>query len=101
MRLVNFLGTTIDGSTVYLSLTTFLKMLFLTNRKVGSGLAFLSFTLFLQNWSHCCFFLSMSKFSFSMLYIGVFFRMSVKWTSAIIFLMTSSTMIGISSLPLS
>ena len=101
MRLVNFLGTTSVGSTVYLSLTTFLKMLFFSSRKLGSGLVFFSFTLFLQNQLHFCSFLSMSNFSFSMLYIGVFFRRSVRRTSSIIFLMKSSMVIGTSSLPLS
>ena len=61
---VHFLGTTIAGSIVHLSLTTFLRMLLLSNRKLGSGIFFISLTLFLHNWSHCCSFLSTSKLSF-------------------------------------
>ena len=56
MRDVNFLGTTIVGSTVSLSFTTFLGMLLSSSRKLGN-----SKTLFiLQNWSHCCSFLHIS-----------------------------------------
>ena len=101
MRDVNFLGTTNGGSTVYLSLTTFLRILFWSSRKLGSGFTFISVTLFLQNWSHCCSFLSTSKMSFTMLKAGVPGSMSVDWTSSMMFLITSSTAGGTSSLPLS
>ena len=85
MRLVNFLGMTIIGSTVYFSLTAFLKMLCLSSQKLGTSFVFISFTLFLQNWSHCCSFLSTSKFNFSMLYIGIFCMTSARWTSSSMF----------------
>ena len=54
IRNVNFLGTTIAGSIVYLSCTTFLRMLLLSSRKLGFGIFFISLTLFLQNQSDCC-----------------------------------------------
>ena len=37
---VNFLGTTVAGSVVYLSLITFLRMLLWSSRKLGSGFFF-------------------------------------------------------------
>ena len=64
IRGVNFLGTTIAGSVVYLSLITFLRMLLWSNRKLGLGFFFMSLTLLLHNQSHCCSFLSTSKLGF-------------------------------------
>ena len=78
MRDVNFLGTTMLGSIVYLCLTTFLRILLLSSRKLGSGF-FISLALLLQNQSHYCSFLSTSKFRFPMLYIGVLDTTSVEW----------------------
>ena len=48
IRDVDFCGTTITASIVYLSYTTFLRMLLLSSRKLGSGVLFISLTLFLQ-----------------------------------------------------
>ena len=90
--LVNFLGTTIVGSTVYFDMTTFLKMLFLSSRKLVPGLVFISFILLLQNQSLVC----LSLASLHCMLVS-----SVRWTSSIMFLTTSSVMTGISLLPLS
>ena len=68
---------------------TYLKMLFSSSRKLGSGFVFISFTLFLQNQSCCHSFLSTSKLSLSMLYFVVFCMTSVRWTSSIMFFTTS------------
>ena len=61
---VNFLGTTIAGSMIYLSLITFLGILLWSCRKLGSGMFFKSLTLPLQNLSHCYSLFRTSKLSF-------------------------------------
>ena len=48
---VNFLGTTMVSSTEYLNLTVFLRMLFSSKVKLGSGFILISFTFLLQNLS--------------------------------------------------
>ena len=63
----NFLGTTMVGSTEYLNFTAFLRMLFSSRMKLGSGSVLISFTSFLQNPLCSCSFLSRWRFNLSML----------------------------------
>ena len=62
---VSFLGMTIAGSTVYFNFTAFLRMLFSSRMKLGSGFVLISFTFFLQNLLCNCSFLSRSRFNLS------------------------------------
>ena len=64
---VNFLGTTMVGCIVYLSLTIFMSILLLSSMKLWSCFVLIALTLLMQNLSCCCSSHKTSKLSFPML----------------------------------